>query len=271
MAIEYYYASKKSDKKNKGREVYNQPQVLTAQTQEPTVTTVSMRRLSWVILALALGYVCWWLLYSSYFEVRYINYLQEPSERVKARIESLKGENIILMRPTKLARQWEVEQPSIKALHIYRGFPQTLRVAVEERSKAFIWQTQGKSYLLDASGVVFEEVPSPSDQNSFAIIDDNNVTLTLGQKITSEAFVKTVQSILDELQKYIGDEGIKNMHVSETIFNVTVVTGKDIKIMFDTTQPLDLQLEAVKKVYAENRGDVHEYLDVRVLGKAYLK
>src|SRR3989344_1651118 len=190
MAIEYYYASKKSDKKNKGREVYNQPQVLTAQTQEPTVTTVSMRRLSWVILALALGYVCWWLLYSSYFEVRYINYLQEPSERVKARIESLKGENIILMRPTKLAHQWEVEQPSIKALHIYRGFPQTIRVAVEERSKAFIWLTQGKSYLPAGPVVGFEEAPSPSDKNGFAIKADSNFALTRGKKPTRAASSK---------------------------------------------------------------------------------
>lgn len=270
MALDYYYASRQSDRKKDKEGGFRKPQVLTQSQKERTITIVSYRHLSFVLVFLGLAYLTWWLLASSIFSVEKIEYASEPSERIKTRVETLRGKNIIFIQPSKLARRWEAEQPSIKALHVYRGLPHTLRVVVEERSKAFIWQTQGKSYLLDGSGVVYEEVAAP-EQNSFAIIDDNNVSVTLGKQIVSRDFVKNVQTLLDSLPALIAEEGIKNIHVGETTFNVTVVTGKDIKILFDMTQPLDLQMEAVKKIYAENRGDVHEYLDVRVISKAYLK
>lgn len=271
MGLDYYFAGQKRDKNDKRRESYREPQVLSAQEKVRKRTEIRYRLLPLVILLLAISYLSWWLFLSAYFDVAKIEYLQEPSERIKERIEQLKGRNIITLRPLKLASQWEIEQPSIKALRIYRGLPRTLKVAVEERSKAFVWQTQGKLYLLDASGVVFQEVLNSSDQSSFAIIDDSNVPVQLGQKITSDAFVKTIQEIIDKLPANINGETIASVHVSETIFNLAILTNQNIKILFDTTQPLDLQLEAVKKIYAENRGDVHEYLDVRVLGKAYLK
>ena len=269
MALDYYYASRQSERRKK-EGVLRKPQILTHSQKDKPIVVVSYRRLSFVLIFLGLSYLVWWLLVSSVFSVTKIEYLSEPSERIKARVETLKGRNIIFMRPAKLAQQWGVEQPSIKSFHIYRGLPHTLRVTVEERSKAFVWQTQGRSYSLDGSGVVYEEISSP-EQNNFAIIDDNNLSVTLGGKIVSRDFVKNIQEVLDSLPSLIAEEGIKNIHVGETTFNIVVVTGKDIKILFDMTQPLDLQLEAVKKIYAENRGDVHEYLDVRVISKAYLK
>jgi cell division septal protein FtsQ len=270
MALDYYYASRQSDRKKGQEGTFRKPQILTQNQKEKKITVISYRRLSWVLVLLGLVYLAWWILVSPVFSITKIEYASEPSERVKSRIETLKGKNIVFLRSNDLARQWEAEQPSIKALHIYRGLPHTLRVTVEERSKAFIWQTQGKSYLLDGSGVAYEEIISP-EQNSFAIIDDNNLSVTLGKQIVSHDFVKNVQTLLDDLPGSIAEEGIKNIHVGETTFNITVVTGKDIKIFFDMTQPLDLQMEAVKKIYAENRGDVREYLDVRVIGKAYIK
>lgn len=271
MAIDYYFSNRKKNKKD-AKHAPTPPRFY-AQNEEkkPKVIIIDYKRLTWVIALFAFALIVWWLLISPTFIVKDIVYEQEVSDKIKNRVESLKGKNILLLQLGKLGTEWQKEQPVIKKLIIYRGLPHTLRVNIEERSKAMVWKSGDNYYILDATGVAYEDAGKDMKENYMPIIDDNLVAVSLGNKIVSADFVSSVQNIFDNIEGKTGDETVKEMHVGESTFNVTVVTSKDVKIKFDITQPLDLQLEALDYIYKEKRSDVKEYIDVRVIGKAYIK
>jgi len=272
MALDYFISNRKNKKRETGS-TSAPPQFFVQNEKHKNLKAVIIdyKRLTWVILVFGVALVIWWLLFSPTFLVKDIIYEHEVSEKIENKVESLKGENILLLQLSKLCAEWQKEQPVIKKLIIYRGLPHTLRVNIEERSKAMVWKTADNYYILDATGVAYEDAGKDMKENYMPIIDDSSIPVELGSKIVTADFVVSVQEIFDNITGKIGDETIKEMHVGESTFNVTVVTSKDIKIKFDITQPLDLQLEALDYIYKEKRGDIKEYLDVRVIGKAYIK
>jgi len=270
MAIDYYY-TKRDDSKVKSAKS-RAPQILVEEKQEyKKHYIIDNKRLTIVIIVFAFIAIIWWIFISKIFIVQDIIYESEPSPNIKQRIEDLRGNNILLLQLSKLSREWQKDQPVIKSLHIYRGLPHTLRVGVEERNKAIVWKSNDNYYLIDSTGVVYEDSGSENKENFLPIIDDNNLDVILGTKIVSSDFVDFVKNLMDNISGKIGDETIKELHVGESIFNIEAITDKDINIKFDITQPLDLQLEALDYIYKEKRGDVKEYVDVRVIGKAYIK
>lgn len=272
MALDYFYSNKRKGQKDKTGVVPTTPPIM-SEKKEPITrqVVIDYKRLTWVILIFAFLLLVWWLLASKYFIVEEIIYEQEPSPIIKEKIEGLRGKNILLLQLGQMEQEWQVQQPIIKTLHIYRGLPHTLRVAIEERSKAIVWKSNDHYYLLDASGVAYEDTGMDLKENFLPILDDGNVPVDLGKKIVGGDFVASVQELMDNVPSKIGDETIREMHVGESTFNVSILTSKDITIKFDITQPLDLQLEALDYIYKEKRGDVKEYVDVRVIGKAYIK
>ena len=211
----------------------------------------------------------WWLFSSQVFTVKNITYDKAPNENIKAELENLKGKNIITLQTSKLITKWQKEYPAIKYFRIYKGLPSTLRVNIEERSKALVWKSQDQYYLIDTSGIAYKK--TSAKEAHFAIVDDENLPVELGRQIVSADFISSAQNILDNVPDIIKDEKIVELHVAESSFSVDVLTGANIRLKFDITQSLPLQYEALKYMYKEKRGDVKEYIDLRVVGKAYYK
>jgi len=272
MALDYYYSHKKKDDEKAGQRA-RPPQILVEQKEEHRRQefVIDYRRLTWVVLGVALMTLMWWLFLSPTFVVKDIIYDQEPSPSIKQKIEALRGKNIFLLRFSAFEQEWEKEQPIIKNLRLYRGLPNTLRVTVEERSKALVWKSGDHYYLLDATGVAYEDLGKKSKEKYLPIIDDRNVPVSLGERAVSNDFVTSVQKIIDSLSGKIGNESISEVHIGESTFNVDIKTSQNITLKFDILQPIDLQIEALEFVYKEKRSDVHKYVDVRVIGKAYIK
>lgn len=271
MAIEYYYTDKGPQTKIRSPKRRSLQVMDTPQEERRHGVRVQYRTLGITISIICLGYLCWWLFMSTYFQVHTIDYSRDPSPQLKIVIEKLIGQNILTMRLGDMTEELQHDNPALKSVNLYRGLPDILRVDIIERTGALFWKSGENYYRLDGSGVIFESVDVDQIQNSLVIIDDNNVPVELGQKILSSEFVRDVQRILDELPPLINGEIITEIHIGESMYSVGVVTNQKVKILFDITQPLDLQFDAIKLIYANNRADIKEYADVRVIGKAYLK
>jgi cell division septal protein FtsQ len=271
MAIEYYYTDKGAETKIRSKSKRSLQMMDTPQEARKRGVQVDYRALAITVAGLSLIYLAWWLLLSTFFQIHTIDFSREPSPPLRAVIEKLKGENILTMRLNAMTAKLQHDNPALKSVNLYRGLPDILRVDIVERTGALFWKTQEQYYRLDGSGVVFEAVNVAQTQGSLVIIDDSNLPVALGQKILSVEFVKDIQRILDELPAIANNESIKEIHVGESMYTIAVVTDQNVKILFDITQPLDLQFDAVKQVYLSNRPDIKEYADVRVIGKAYLK
>lgn len=265
-----FYSQSDHEKKTQS---HGSSQILIEQKTPPKKKEweINYGRLSFVFVVYICGALAWWLFFSSMFNITTVTYEEEPSSSVKARIESLKGRNIFLVRTSQLIASIQKEQPSVKNMKIYRGLPDTLRVKTEERSEALVWLSQGHYYLMDADGVAYKDLGKAPSETVLPIVDKNNLKVKLGQQIVSTTFVEASQKLLDELPSKIGDEKITELDVGESSFTLEVVTNKKVRLIFDIMQPLDLQLDAVDYLYKEKRGDIKTYADLRVLGKAYIK
>lgn len=249
------------------------PQILVEKKAPPRKKEwdVDYGRLSFIFIIYICSVLVWWLFYSDMFRVTTITYTTEPSTSVKSKIEMLKGKNIFIVRTGKLISNIQKEQPSVKNMKIYRGLPDALRVNTEERSKALVWLSNKRYYLMDADGVAYRDLGVSPSETVLPIVDKNNLKVKLGQQIVSRSFVEAAQKLLDDMPSKIGSEKITELDVGESSFTLEVVTDKKIRLIFDITQPLDLQLDAVEYLYKEKRGDIKTYADLRVLGKAYVK
>ncbi len=262
MALEYFYLKRKKNEK---------PQKRRVEKRYDSHYEIDYVRLKWVVVIFSLSVLLWWFFASQVFIVKDIIYEGEPSEPIVEKIETLRGKNILLLKIDELIAGWQGELPIIKSLVIYRGLPDTLRVNVEERDKAIVWQSKEEYYFIDTSGVAYERAEGGKKESYLPIVDDSNINVELGNRIVSSDFVTTVQKIIDELPAKINNESIEEIHVGESTFSIAVLTSSNITIKFDITQSVNAQLEAVRYVYSEKRGDVKQYIDVRVLGKAYIK
>jgi len=54
-------------------------------------------------------------------------------------------------------------------------------------------------------------------------------------------------------------------------FKITFTTDKKWNIITDSSYSLKNQISALEQVLKNNRADIHEYVDVRVEGVAYIK
>ncbi|HOE74439.1 MAG TPA: FtsQ-type POTRA domain-containing protein [bacterium] len=262
MALEYFYLRRRKGEKMEKRRGEKRPN---------SRYEIDYVRLKWVVVFFSFAVLLWWFFVSQVFVVKEIVYESEPSEPVVEKIEALKGKNILLLKTEELVASMQKELPIIKRMAIYRGLPDTLRIRVEERDRAIVWQSKENYYFIDTSGVAYEHAEGGKKESYLPIIDDSGIAVELGNRIVSSDFVATVQKIIDELPAKINNESIEEIHVGESTFSIAVLTSDNVMIKFDITQAVDTQIEAVRYIYSEKRGDVKQYIDVRVLGKAYIK
>lgn len=201
------------------------------------------------------------------------------TDETVAAIEKLRGKNILWLSVTHPEQEIVKNQPIVKEIQILRGLPDTLRVKLIERESAIIWQVDDRWLTVDPSGFIFrEQLLSKKEDGSLEIpgtdlpvvVDTKNLPVKVGDVITRPQFVQFVRQLKERLPKEIGAEMVR-AEVGETTFNVTIATNAGWNILFDTTRTLNAQLRTLARVLESKRGDVHEYIDVRVRGWVYYK
>jgi hypothetical protein len=190
----------------------------------------------------------------------------EVTSEMQATFETLKGKNIFLVRVSRLTVALPKDNPEIKKIEIFRGLPNAIKIKVEKRIGLIKWESGGKRYLIDDSGVIFKESDDPLPY----VLDKKGVPVALGSKIVPEEFVVFVKTVSEKGKM---DSGVTflDFFVNETTFVLEGKTDQGFSVFFDTTRDPSRQLSALKVLLDTRRGEIKEYADLRVEGKAYLK
>lgn len=234
---------------------------------------------SWVIwlvvLLIVVGAIVWFLFYSDYFKIKNIEINGSLNPAVKTEIESLKGQNIILLSLSNQEEKLANKQTSIKSIDIDRGIPDILRVKVEVRQPKINWKTGDKNYYIDLEGRAFS-LPSEDDlteeekNNLIKITDTRSVAVKEGQQILTKEFIDFATEIYGKFAAFSG-ANINEIKIGETTFQIEVMTDKNFYVIFDTTREAEPQLKGLQKVIKDHFSEVKEYIDMRIEGKAYYK
>jgi hypothetical protein len=222
-------------------------------------------------IAILVAIIIWVAFYSSIFRLKEIivegNILVSDDD-IKNIIRS--NDNIFRINVDELESQIIKINPIIKDVVIYRGIPNALKIVVLEKTPIVVWVSGDNFYLLDDEGYVDKKINSDEFSDLIKIYDQKKISVKVGDQITSPDFIKFLQSIKSEFYNYTNLDLVK-FEVQETTFDLYVYTGAGFFVKFDTTRPVDKQLTDLKNIIIEHRGEIKEYVDVRISGWAYYK
>ncbi|MCL5795469.1 MAG: cell division protein FtsQ/DivIB [Patescibacteria group bacterium] len=193
---------------------------------------------------------------------------------VASEIEKLRGKNIFTVVLSNTEVDLAKKQNSIESISIRRGVPDTLKIKVFVRNPLIGWKSQDKIYLIDKNGVVFERGEGIINDEEFAklpvVNDTQNAKVSAGSQQVSPDLVNFVKYLADNFNAKTS-ANITELKIGETTLQLEARTDQGWFVLLDTLRSPEVQLNALKKLLSDNRDDIHEYVDLRVEGKAYLK
>jgi cell division protein FtsQ len=129
--------------------------------------------------------------------------------------------SMILAFDTDAAKQRLEHVPFIKHAQVMRLLPSTLQVVIEERVPFAVWQSKGKTYVIDAEGNVL----APAVREAYA---DLPLVVGDGAEKHAAALVKTLAPF-DELDRQL----LAAIRVGDRRWNLKLTSGVDILLPDD--------------------------------------
>ncbi len=218
------------------------------------------------IILLIAGALIYSLFYSSFFQIKNITITGTTLDDFDQ--TGLKGQNILFINISEIKSKILASHPEVNQVQIVRGLPDTLKIVIKSNQALLIWQTNNQQYLINQKGVAFSELQGQTD---LPLVQDNkNLNIQLGQQVVTANFIEFIHELSNKFSDALGFK-IVYFEINETIFQVEAMADQGWLVKFDSTRSVDDQLDALKKVLAEHKADIHEYADVRVEGKVFYK
>lgn len=221
----------------------------------------------------SLFYLClisaatYFIFISGFFDVKKVEIEGVKSVEIADHINrTLLGKNILFMMPGTYLNDLAKKFPILEEASIVRGLPSTVKIAVSERRQVLIWCTD-RCFEIDNNGYAYEEIPRPTDK--IVVVDKAGAKYELGNKIVTRDFISFFLEAVNKIEE--NSLKISEVEIRETTFKLAFVTSEGWKIILDPTESLSNQVFALKQVLEKNRPDIHEYVDLRVRGLAYIK
>lgn len=226
------------------------------------------RIISWIIYSLLIIGAVYFVFISNIFTIKHVDAENVRSVEIKDYIHtSLLGKNILFMLPGRYLDELTKEFPVLREVRIVRGLPSTVRIVVDERKQKLIWCNLRECYEVDNYGYAYKK--TKKDVSGVVIKDLGDIDINELQQVASKGFISFFINALEKLSKQ--DIKINEARINETTFRIDFVTHDGWIIIMDTSQSLNNQMSALNQVVENNKSDIHEYVDVRVEGVAYIK
>jgi len=207
------------------------------------------------------------IFFSGFFGVKKVEIEGVKSVEIADHINrTLLGKNILFLMPKAYLNDLAKKFPILEEASIVRGLPSTVKITIAEKRQVLIWCTD-RCFEVDNNGYAYEEIPRPTDR--IVISDKAGAKYEQGNKIVTSEFITFFLEAISKIE----ENGLKvsEVEVSETTFKLAFITSEGWKIILDPTESLSNQIFALKQVLEKNRPDIHEYVDLRVKGLAYIK
>lgn len=178
--------------------------------------------------------------------------------------------NLLTFSSDRLAAQLQSIDPMIKTVTVSQHWPSSLVLKVTLKRPSLGWTTGNQSYLLDRDGTVIGSLPT--GQSLPVVQDKSNLPVRLGQHVTSAQFVGfTIDAAAAMARLKLGP--IK-LEIKDTTLDLYATTPAGYQLIFDTSRSsVDevADLKAILGALAAQKKQPAQYIDLRVVGKAYYK
>ncbi len=259
-----------------GRARLHHPRILraTAANRAPR-RAIKIPKGIWAGLA-AVGVVAllgWLLLGSQLFRIQTIEIVGGVTDPVRQEIERLQGANILTYSTAGIEERLQTAQPSIQSLALSKGLPHTLRVEIALRQPVLQWQSGDERDLLDAQGIAFrytEAQTTDAIAQLPLVVDTQRQAVAQGKMLVSRQFLTFLRRVDDTFRTQFPIP-VDHYELGQSSFEVTLVTKDGWRAILDTTRQPEPELDALQQVFEHFHADIHEYVDLRIPGRAYFK
>jgi cell division septal protein FtsQ len=161
--------------------------------------------------------------------------------------------------------------PGIAEVEVKKSFFDAISISIRERVAVALWHDGDSNFLLDETGVIFEEAPVGA---SFLVIESPkpDLEMTLGQAVMTEQEISRVLDIQSKLNQVAEVSIGKAMLVSEDRLNVETTEGWEV--YFNLRGDVDWQItelaQVLEKQISAAKRRVLEYVDLR-FSRVYYK
>ncbi|MBI2473564.1 hypothetical protein HYV70_03360 [Candidatus Uhrbacteria bacterium] len=151
----------------------------------------------------------------------------------------------------------------------------TLTLLLEERTSNLIWETAGKSYVVDLEGIIVREQEKESTLPSEDLPhfkDKNNASVTIGSQVLKTEEITHTFLFLEFLAK----RSLTYTHIEIDRLAgkwMQVVTTNGFGILFDTGGNIETQYRNLEIILDDQAANLDrlEYIDLRFGDRVYFK
>lgn len=253
------------------------PKVINPERENEPRFHFTWRTFIFISIIILIAFGLYGLFFSVYFQAKNIELkgdtdLVEAEQVKKVVLFALQNQpNIFLFDDKLIEAKIKENFPLVAEVEIQKGIPDTIRITILKRQPVIVWQTGEKKYLVDKEGMAYAEADEAKAAGLPRVIDDKNIAVNQGEKIVSRSFINFVREMIEKFTPR-SNLAIKEMRISETTFDLTVMTQNNFYVLFDTTRSAETELDDLRRVLAHLKGALpKEYIDLRVEGWAYYK
>lgn len=224
-------------------------------------------------ILLLLIVVIYVLFFSGYFKINSVIVENTSNEELINYFNNYKNKNILLLGSGEIKNDAVQRFPELINLRVIRGLPNTLKIKLEENRPKLIWQTGGKKFYINSDGFAYaegENILNNPAENLPLVIDKSDIPVQIGKNIIGKNFINFILELDINFATNTG-LAISKYEINDTIFQIITVTNNGLNIIFDTTASATEQLGTLSQFLLDHKGEVAEYIDLRVPGKVYYK
>ncbi len=178
--------------------------------------------------------------------------------------------NLLTFNPDRLTARLLAADPMIKTAEVSENWPNGISVKVTLKQPSLGWTSGNQSYLLDRDGTVIGALPV--GQPLPVVLDNSNLPVQLGQRVTSTQFVGFTGDVATAMARL--KLGPTKLEIKDTTLDLYATTPAGYQLIFDTSRSsVDeiADLQTILAALAVQKKQPAHYIDLRVVGKAYYK
>ncbi len=213
------------------------------------------------------------------FRVRTIDVTGQTIPELSTALGKLKGSSLLSSSLHTNITRIKNSLPALETLDCRRGIPGTLKCDAGLRSTALFWKSGGKTFAIDRNGFVFAEIAATP--GSVAVEDKSAAPVRFGQVVASSVTIKNFIAVAKALEA--SHLQLASLYISDTLFQCgAIVTGSTdpsipfaakspISVLFTFDQPIAGQVATLVQILKDKHEAIHDHVDLRVAGTAYIQ
>lgn len=190
----------------------------------------------------------------------------------ESRIYFIPQNHIILLTSSRFLSGLQQEFPRVKSLNEYqRRFPNQIVFSAIARQPKYVWQSQGRYYLLDEEAVAFQELRNyqPTVYPELLITDTLGAPVVAGERLVPVKILNFLEELAGEWPALVAQTGYTEARLpGVNSLDIFVKTGIGFEVMFDLNrsaknQLLNLELLLNQEIRPETYTGL-SYIDLRL-------